>query len=136
MVKEVFHLSANKGTEPDVLERDPVAVTFKTPVALVVCNKPNNINLDMLGSNDLQFVFSNIRNLNSELLARYRPSVVISSLFCPTFDCHEVALILQNLGYNGRYCIISDKIPRQTQIISELNRLCPYLDIDIVFKTA
>lgn len=78
------------------------------------------------------FHFVDYREINSAVLARIRPDVVLSPLVCAGFDALEVAAHLSNAGFDGRYRAIADNVPHVDLICREVAYAAPALDFDIL----
>jgi len=73
-----------------------------------------------------------IHEISTELLELTQPQLVLSPLVCGTFDCLDVAIILHEAGFKGRYRAMSEDLPNPWLIRSEIQETCPGLDFDIV----
>lgn len=76
--------------------------------------------------------FLAFRDLDEDTLAALRPAVVFSPLLAKTFDCIDLALLLSQLGYEGKYRAVSENVPKPEVIEREVRQLCPRLDFQIV----
>lgn len=76
-------------------------------------------------------VFVEFHEIDSELLGRLEPFVVISPLLCRTFDCVDLAQVLGALGYRGKYRAIDAGLPDPGLIAREVKSLVPGLDFDV-----
>ena len=78
------------------------------------------------------FVFCNIAGLRSNLLHDLNPDIVLSPLIADDFDVIEVAIILRHLDFSGVYRVISTDIPKPTIILSEVKKVAPDLNFDLL----
>lgn len=76
--------------------------------------------------------FIAFEQLDEKLLASLQPSIIISPILARSFDCIELAMLLQRLGYSGEYRAVSSEIPNPGLIESEVRQLCPQIDFRIV----
>ena len=82
-------------------------------------------------SGDSRISFVEFHELNDCLLQRVRPGVVVSSLLGRRFDCVDLAQRLHDLGYKGKYRVLTDELPRPEMVLGELRTLFPGLDVEI-----
>ena len=76
--------------------------------------------------------FISFDELTGELLATFKPDVILSPLFGTGFDALEVAQRLIILGYAGPYRAISDNLPRPDYICREIRAHAHGIDFDLV----
>jgi hypothetical protein len=81
-------------------------------------------------SDSLHFV--EFSDLNQELLDNYSPDVVVSPALGWDFDCIDMALKLEAIGYSGPYRAIAQDIPKPELIQSEIKQLCPKIDFGLL----
>ncbi len=81
---------------------------------------------------DKNIHFADFHQIESGLIDVLKPGAVISPLLCAQFDCLEVAMQLQNLGFTGRYRAVSRDLPNPWVIRSEVLETCPGMDFDIL----
>lgn len=53
-------------------------------------------------------------------LAELRPILVVSPLMCRSFDCLDLAVRLQQLGYQGKLRILAPNVTKPAMIRSEI----------------
>ncbi len=70
--------------------------------------------------------------LSEELFEIKQPKMVISPVLCASFDCLDVAVLLQSIGFPGRYRAFSGEMPNSALIRSEISAACPDVDFDII----
>lgn len=76
-------------------------------------------------------VFISFEEVSETVLAHYNPSVVVSPVLTPHFDCIELALLLHNLGYTGSYRAMVNDLPKPELIVREVSQMCPRLKFSI-----
>ncbi len=82
---------------------------------------------------DSAITFIEFRELNAELLETLTPDIVLSPLLCSSFDCMDLAQVLDGLGgFRGRYRAMSAQVPQPELIRREVKACCPRLDFDLV----
>lgn len=84
---------------------------------------------------DSCFIFANIHEITAAMIAVNKPEVILSPLLCPSFDCLDLALILSNINYNGRYRIMAPALPKPKVILAEIAMLCRSLDVEFIFDS-
>ncbi len=73
-----------------------------------------------------------IHDLTTNIIELIEPMAVFSPLLCSSFDCLDVAVILQAVGYKGRYRVIGEGLHYPQLIRAEIKESCPDIDFDIV----
>ncbi len=81
---------------------------------------------------DSAITFVEFRELTAELLDSLTPDIVLSPLLCSSFDCLDLAQVLEALGFRGRYRAMSSQVPQPELIRREVKATCPRLDFDLV----
>ncbi len=79
--------------------------------------------------------FVDFQEVSGDFLGQERPDFVLSPLFCPGFDCFDLALVLHRAGFAGSYRAIGAQLPDPGLIRREIAAACPGLDFDIVSLT-
>lgn len=74
-------------------------------------------------------------DLSEAVLAAYAPQVIVSPTLAASFDCIELAILLQTLCYSGAYRAIAKDVPYPEIIEREVSQMCPTLDFRIVKPT-
>ncbi|MBM9595605.1 hypothetical protein [Roseitranquillus sediminis] len=82
-------------------------------------------------SGDSRISFAEFHEVDTGLLQVVRPEVVISSLLARRFDCVDLAQRLHDLGFKGKYRVLTDALPCPEMVLGELRSLFPGLDIEI-----
>ncbi|MBV1867195.1 MAG: hypothetical protein KUG69_04715 [Marinosulfonomonas sp.] len=78
-----------------------------------------------------EIAFMNFSEVTAELLAIIRPNVILSPLLCLSFDCLDLAHILQSGGFRGSYRVLAPDLPDPTVIKAEVRSIGPDLDFDV-----
>jgi hypothetical protein len=60
------------------------------------------------------------------------PDLVLSPLLTPAFDALDLARLLTQCGYRGRYLALVDQLPSATLIRREVEAQSPELNFDVV----
>ncbi len=76
--------------------------------------------------------FADVTDLDAALLLRLNPDIVMSPLVVRDTDAVEIARILGDLHYAGRYRVVSEEIPNDTVIRAEVSAVAPDLDFAVV----
>lgn len=79
--------------------------------------------------------FVSFDEVSDSVLDFYRPSVIFSPVLARAFDCIELALLLNNLGFTGSYRAMARDLPRPDVIEREVTQICPRLDFQILLVT-
>lgn len=81
---------------------------------------------------DGSVLFVSIDDVTDALLRRTSPGVVLSPALSPRFDCIDLAVILHQFGYAGRYRALSRELPNPAMVEREIRLICPGLDFAIL----
>jgi len=76
--------------------------------------------------------FVAFRDITAELLDHLVPTVIVSPVLAPSFDCIELATLLHHLDYPGSYRAVSNSLPKPELIEREVRQVCDRLDFRIV----
>lgn len=76
--------------------------------------------------------FAEFQDVDHVLLDMLSPRLVISPALSRRFDCVDLAVRLETLGFRGAYRAFSTDLPRPGVIDREIRSLCPSLDFAIV----
>ena len=75
--------------------------------------------------------FIAIDALNADIIDDLAPETILSPLIADTFDAFEVAELLADCAYPGRYCAISGPLPDRDAVIAEVATRAPGIWFDI-----
>ena len=84
---------------------------------------------------DADISFADFSDISADLLEILRPEIILSPLMCGTFDCLDLAQVLHEAGYRGRYRVMAPVLPDPDLIKAEIQGLCPSLDFCFIFTT-
>jgi len=79
--------------------------------------------------------FVDIADLSFETVRKITPDVVLSALIGNGFDATEIAQVLEQAGFSGRYRVLSDPVESSGLIVQEVTRLAPSVDFEILELT-
>jgi len=82
---------------------------------------------------DSQIAFAEFHEITQELLQTLTPDIVMSPVLTRGFDCLDLAQALQNNGFRGRLRVVAPDLPNPYVIQSEINALCPDLDVALIY---
>jgi hypothetical protein len=77
------------------------------------------------------FHFRTFTAVDGKLLASLNPEVVLSALIAPDFDAVDLARLLHDEGFRGRYRAVTVRLPNPAAIVSEVRAAVPGLDFDL-----
>lgn len=60
------------------------------------------------------------------------PGIIFSPVLAKSFDCIDLALELNRLGFSGQYRAIAQDLPNPSVIEREVRQLCPHLDFKLI----
>ncbi|MEM9788296.1 MAG: hypothetical protein AAF801_17495 [Pseudomonadota bacterium] len=78
------------------------------------------------------FHFTDIADLNAELIDRLDTEIILSALVADAFDAVDVAVKLIDLDYRGKYRALADQSVDAPLITKEIRSLSPNLDFDLL----
>jgi hypothetical protein len=74
-----------------------------------------------------------IEHLAEEVLTgENAPALVLSPLLTPSFDALDLARLLTQCGYRGRYLALVDRLPSANLIRREVEAQSPNLNFDVI----
>ena len=76
--------------------------------------------------------FVGFHEVTQETLDHYQPSVIFSPLLAKNFDCIDLAVLLNSLGYSVEYQALAVGVPKPELIEREVRQLCTQLKFRIV----
>lgn len=79
-----------------------------------------------------RFHFHAFHEINRCLLSRLCPDVVLSALMGPGFDAIELAALLEELGFSGRYRALVASLPDAGLVRREVRAAAPGVDFDVL----
>lgn len=71
-------------------------------------------------------------DVTPEKLIALLPVMVVSPLVANGFDCLDLALRLQMIGYRGKFRVLAPDVTRPAMIRSEITAQAPDLDVEIL----
>jgi hypothetical protein len=81
---------------------------------------------------DCPVAFAEIHEVGAELLDSLRPDVVLSPLLARSFDCIDLAQILEAVGFEGAYRAMTPPLPAPDLVRREIRSLCPGVNFDLL----
>ena len=82
--------------------------------------------------NEADIAFIPFEDIDAQLIYTLNPSVVLSPLLSERFDCIDLANVLCEAGFTGRYRVITQPVPNPQMIRGEIRSHCPNLDFELV----
>jgi hypothetical protein len=106
------------------------------PMLLLVGENSEAKNISPLGKAVSGVFYVDYTDLTPEVVRAVNPDLVMSPAISNSFDCLELAKLLEQTGFSGRYRVPSDNIPRPDIICREVRQSHPMVDFDILRKLA
>ena len=78
------------------------------------------------------FRFVDISTLSAELASNAQPGVILSPLIANEFDAIDVAMLLVNSRFRGKYIVVTEGVPDPALILSEVKTAAGELDFDLI----
>ena len=85
-----------------------------------------------LQSTNASVVACGFAALDTALLDRVAPDLVVFPLLATGFDAAQVAARLHNVAFQGRALVIAPKRPNREMVLKELRALAPGLSISLI----
>ncbi len=76
--------------------------------------------------------FASFDDVTGILLGRICPTVIMSPVLAHRFDCIDLATVLHQLDFRGRYRAIASDMPDPEMIEREIKHLCPHLNFAVL----
>ncbi|RYG92123.1 hypothetical protein EU803_06680 [Loktanella sp. IMCC34160] len=76
--------------------------------------------------------FVDFRELATYLSTSHPPDIILSALVGHGFDSVDLACVLQNAGFTGRYRGVASSLPRPEVIRAEVRSRAPDVDFDVL----
>ena len=80
---------------------------------------------------DSHIAFIEYKDIGPELIGLMAPDIVLSPLFCSSFDCVDLAKLLVGVGFTGRYSIMTPNLPQPEVILREIRAYYPALEVEL-----
>ena len=79
--------------------------------------------------------FLNFEKFDEAALEHYQPHSIYSQVLTPNFDCVELAVLLQNLAFDGIYKAFGRNLPKPKLVEREVRQSCPGVNFEVVQLT-
>ncbi len=76
--------------------------------------------------------YAGVDDITRDLLLSHDPDIVLSPLVADSFDALDVAAILDEARFGGRYLAVSDPTIDKAVIMAEIAQIAPDLDFDVI----
>jgi hypothetical protein len=85
---------------------------------------------DIAGTDNV--TYAGVDEVSRALLQSHDPEIILSPLVADSFDAFDVAAILADAQFTGRYRAVSHPTIAKAVIMSEIAQIAPELDFDII----
>ena len=102
------------------------------PVVLTIGDMKTWMDRTRLISPEHRMLYVDFHELTPEMVVTLAPTLVVSPLLAMSFDCIDLAVLLQEAGFTGRYRAFSRPIPNPKLVRREIHDLCPDIDFDLM----
>ena len=110
----------------------PVDDRIRAPRVLAVGEIRHFNGRDAVADEDAGIGFTAFADLTPDMLEEMDPDFILSPTWCNTFDCIDLATLLTDCGFRGRYRAVAHQIPNPAIIRNEVRAACPDLDFDFI----
>ena len=83
-----------------------------------------------------EIAFLAFHEVSGASLEYHSPSVIYSPVLARTFDCIELAILLETLAYPGIYRAVANDLPKPALIEREVRQLCRRLKFELIQDSA
>ncbi|MGR3492035.1 MAG: hypothetical protein ACU0DW_08250 [Shimia sp.] len=85
-----------------------------------------------LPNNGAGCVFAAFDDINASLIDEIAPDVIVSELWAPGHDAADMATLLHELKYEGRYLALSPPLPRPAIVTKEVHCAAPNVRFELI----
>ncbi|WP_343078960.1 hypothetical protein [Ostreiculturibacter nitratireducens] len=103
-----------------------------TPRRVLIIGATRSLPLALQAMEGASLTVTQFSDVNSRLLDRAEPDIVLAPLFSNDFDITDLAAELVRLGYDGELRAFSRPLPAPKIVVSELRAFWPELDFDLI----
>ena len=114
----------------------PVAETTDEkmlPVVMTIGDASHWVEGANLVDAEHRIIYLNFTEVTPEIVMAVGPTMVMSPLLSNSFDCIDLACVLQEAGFRGKYRALTRSIPNPRLVRREIKEICPEIDFDLVF---
>ena len=79
-----------------------------------------------------EMLFAEVHEINPAFMSEMAPDIVLSSIITPDFDAIDLAIMLCEAGFTGRYRALTPRLPNPGLVRREVHAACPALDFDVL----
>ena len=102
------------------------------PVVLTIGDTKTWLEHGKVVAGEHRVIYLDFHEITPEMVLAIGPSIVMSPMLANSFDCIDLACVLQDAGFKGKYRALSRSIPNPKLVRREINDICPGLDFDLV----
>jgi hypothetical protein len=102
------------------------------PVALTIGDTKTWLEQGKVIAAEHRVIYLDFNEVTPEMVLAIGPAVVMSPMLSNSFDCIDLACILQDAGFKGKYRALSRAIPNPKLVRREINDICPGLYFDLI----
>lgn len=77
-------------------------------------------------------IAASISDIDAATIAQLQPDIVLSPIVDSAFDCLDLAQILVDAAYTGRYRVITGDLPNPNLVLREVRTSFPGLNVDLL----
>jgi hypothetical protein len=103
----------------------------KEPITLIVGDAAAWLSAGRNLPNDPGLHYVSYDELTTTLLDQLSPDIVLAPLLGQGFDALDLAVMLADYGYKGRFRALCPKLPNPNLVLAEVKSLCPDIDFDL-----
>ncbi|WP_156477504.1 hypothetical protein [Falsihalocynthiibacter arcticus] len=103
----------------------------KEPVTLIVGDAAAWLSAGRSLPDDPSLHYVSFDEMSQRLLESFEPDIILTPLLGQGFDALDLAVILEQYKYKGRFRALCPKLPNPDLVMREIQSLCPSVDFDL-----
>ncbi|RPE71505.1 hypothetical protein EDD53_0625 [Pacificibacter maritimus] len=104
----------------------------QAPMLLLVGERSQIKDIGTFGTAVSAVFYMDFLELTPDIVKAVNPDLVMSPAISNSFDCLELADLLEQTGFSGRYRVMTDDIPCPEIICREVRQRHPMVDFDVL----
>jgi hypothetical protein len=112
-------------------DRSDISNNEKEPVTLIVGDAAAWLSAGRSLPDDPSLHYVSFDEMSQRLLESFEPDIILTPLLGQGFDALDLAVILEQYKYKGRFRALCPKLPNPDLVMREIQSLCPSVDFDL-----
>lgn len=112
-------------------DKSDIPYNDKEPVTLIVGDAAAWLSAGRSLPDDPSLHYVSFDELSKRLLESVDPDIILTPLLGQGFDALDLAKILEEYQFKGRFRALCPKLPNPDLVMREIQSLCPSVDFDL-----